>query len=109
MEIIQQIYPLEIMTSTRIIQEYIKRTVFTVHEEVVKKTTSAPWEKEHMQSLHLHFMLNLLIQQPNNIPLSFSLPIASHVLCLLCSKMRCGMTLLRKQKWGQKCGMMCAA
>ena len=33
---------------------YIKRTVFTVHEEVVKKTTSAPWEKEHnMQSLHL--------------------------------------------------------
>ncbi|CAM9916356.1 unnamed protein product, partial [Ascophyllum nodosum] len=29
---------------------------------------------------------------------SISLPIASHVLCLLCSKMRCGMTLLRKQK-----------
>ncbi|CAM9262330.1 unnamed protein product, partial [Ascophyllum nodosum] len=23
----------------------VKRTVFTVHEEVVKKTTSAPWEK----------------------------------------------------------------
>ena len=33
---------------------YIQRTVFTVHEEVVKKTTSAPWEKEEqMQSLHL--------------------------------------------------------
>ena len=62
-----------------------------------------------MQSLHLLFMLNLLIQQPNYIPLSFSLPIASHVLCLLCSKMRCGMTLLRKQKWAQKCGMMGAA
>ena len=81
----------------------------TVHEEVVKKTTSAPWEKEHMQSLHLFFMLNLLIQQLNYIPLSFSLPIASHVLCLLCSKMRCGMTLPRKQKWAQKCGMMGAA
>ena len=26
-------------------------------------------------------------------------------LCLLCSKMRCGMTLLRKQKWAQKCGI----
>ena len=36
------------------IRLYIKRTVFTVHEEVVKKTTSASWEKEHiMQSLHL--------------------------------------------------------
>ena len=63
----------------------------------------------YMQSLHLLFMLNLLIQQPNYIPLSFSLPIASHVLCLLCSKMRCGRTLLRKQKWAQKCGMIGAA
>ena len=92
---------------------YIKRTVFTVHEEVVKKTTSAPWEKEHIiyyaEFASALFMLNLLIQQPNFIPLSFSLPIASHVLCLLCSKMRCGMTLLRKQKWAQKCGMMGAA
>ena len=51
-----------------VIQDYIQRTLFTVHEEVVKKTTSARWEKEEqMQSLHLLSMLNLWIQQPNYI------------------------------------------
>ena len=94
---------------------YIKE--FTVHEEVVKKTTS-PWEKEHMQSLHLLFMFNQIIFLSLSLCpsltlsfslSSFSLPIASQVLCLLCSKMRYGMSLLRKQKWAQTCGMMGAA